>query len=644
MLEGDSLANVRRVLFALNRAGDYSLLLKQLELDFQHLKIEPVATLDDFLLSLRAGYIHLAIVDHPLGWHSYSAVLEDLRKSYPECPAVVLAPPEQGRLPEEILNGGWNDVVVKTSPESGSFSSAVHSAIKRAESKRKADRVQSRLAALLNQLNLGVFRAALEGSVLEGNAAFLRLLGMNAFAGSDALNIHEIFANREDRQRILRDMEQNGQVRDYEVQLRRMDGSLLWVSLTEALQLSPSGAHVTEGLMEDISGRKKVEEQLQKAEAKYRSLVEKVPGIVYLAEFGTEGRWHYVSPQIQSILGFSVNEWLQDPRLWLQQVHPADRAAVIAEDQRTHLTGSHFVQEYRMLTRDEKVIWLRDEGKLVVNEEGIPMIQGVMLDITERKESDLAREGLEHQLRLVQKFEAIGQLAGGIAHDFNNTLMAIIGHSELMLMKMPPDDPLRSSVFEILKASEKSAATVRQLLAFSRRQMMMPEVLDLNRVLTNLDGMIRNLAPKQIEIKYYLADDLGRVKADPSQIVQIIVCLVDNALAAMPQGGCLTLQAENVSLDGAFVKTHKGAVAGSYVMLSVKDTGLGMNEEVQLHLFEPFFTTKEVGKGTGLGLASVYGIVKQSGGYIEMTSSTGSGTTFRIYLPRLNVEVSQLNP
>jgi len=635
------LSNARRVLFVLDSVGHYPSLLGQLGRDFPQLKIETVATQDDLLLALRGGYIHLALIDHPLRWNQYPEILEDLRKANPECPVVLLMPPDQERVPEDILNSGWNDVVVKSSPESGSFYSAVHSAIKRADSKRKADRVQNRLAALLNQLNLGVFRAALEGSVLEVNAAFLRLLGMNAFAGSGALNIHDIFANREDRRRILKEMEQNGQVRDYQVQLRRVDGTLLWVSLTEALQFSPSGAHVTEGLIEDISARKKVEEELQKAESKYRSLVEKVPGIVYLAEFGPEGPWHYVSPQIQSMLGFSVSEWLKDPALWLRQLHPMDRKTVLAENERTHVTGSNFLQEYRLITRHEKVIWVRDERKLVLDEKGLPMLQGVMLDVTERKEAELAQERLEHQLRLAQKFEAIGQLAGGVAHDFNNTLMAIIGHGELMLMKMAPHDPLRNSVFEILKASEKSAATVRQLLAFSRRQMMMPEILDLNRVLTNVNGMLHHLTMEQIEIVQDHAPDLGRVRADPGQIVQIIVCLADNATEAMPQGGRLTLQTENVALGEKFEKSHKGALAGSYVMLAVTDTGCGMNEEIQSHLFEPFFTTKEVGKGTGLGLASVYGIVKQSGGYIEVISAPGQGSTFRIFFPRVYEETTK---
>ena len=635
------MSNARRVLFVLDSVGHYPSLLGQLGRDFPQLKIETVATQDDLLLALRGGYIHLALIDHPLRWNQYPEILEDLRKANPECPVVLLMPPDQERVPEDILNSGWNDVVVKSSPESGSFYSAVHSAIKRADSKRKADRVQNRLAALLNQLNLGVFRAALEGSVLEVNAAFLRLLGMNAFAGSGALNIHDIFANREDRRRILKEMEQNGQVRDYQVQLRRVDGTLLWVSLTEALQFSPSGAHVTEGLIEDISARKKVEEELQKAESKYRSLVEKVPGIVYLAEFGPEGPWHYVSPQIQSMLGFSVSEWLKDPALWLRQLHPMDRKTVLAENERTHVTGSNFLQEYRLITRHEKVIWVRDERKLVLDEKGLPMLQGVMLDVTERKEAELAQERLEHQLRLAQKFEAIGQLAGGVAHDFNNTLMAIIGHGELMLMKMAPHDPLRNSVFEILKASEKSAATVRQLLAFSRRQMMMPEILDLNRVLTNVNGMLHHLTMEQIEIVQDHAPDLGRVRADPGQIVQIIVCLADNATEAMPQGGRLTLQTENVALGEKFEKSHKGALAGSYVMLAVTDTGCGMNEEIQSHLFEPFFTTKEVGKGTGLGLASVYGIVKQSGGYIEVISAPGQGSTFRIFFPRVYEETTK---
>src|SRR5881396_2452491 len=267
------------------------------------------------------------------------------------------------------------------------------------------------------------------------------------------------------------------------------------------------------------------------------------------------------------------------------------------------------------------VVGFIEDGHLV-------RVWGTQRDVTDQRH-------LEEQFRQSQKMEAVGQLAGGIAHDFNNLLTAILGNTQLLLRELPPGDSMHGDVEEIRKASERAASLTRQLLAYSRRQMLQPEVLDLNVVMAEMDKMLRRLIGEHIDLVAVFAPDLGRVRADPNQIEQVIVNLAVNARDAMPDGGKLTIATANVDLDETFAQAHLGSVPGSYAMLAVTDTGVGMDATVRAHLFEPFFTTKEVGKGTGLGLATVYGIVKQSGGYISVYSEPGHGSSFKIYLPRI---------
>ena len=252
----------------------------------------------------------------------------------------------------------------------------------------------------------------------------------------------------------------------------------------------------------------------------------------------------------------------------------------------------------------------------------------------------------EEQLRQTQKMEAVGRLAGGVAHDFNNLLMVMRGYGELMFNRLDANDPLRRNAEEIQKAAERATALTQQLLAFSRKQVLQPKVLDLNAVVTDVEKMLRRLIGEDIKLAAVLDLALGWVKADPGQIEQIILNLAVNARDAMPQGGRLTLKTANVTLDQAYVRQHVGATPGPYVLLAVSDSGVGMDAETQSHIFEPFFTTKGVDKGTGLGLSTVYGIVKQSGGYIWVESAPGRGTTFEIYLPLVEEAVAgeELHP
>jgi len=367
--------------------------------------------------------------------------------------------------------------------------------------------------------------------------------------------------------------------------------------------------------------------QLRDAEYRYRTLVERLPAITYIAELGADGPWHYVSPQIESILGYSPKEWLADPMSWMNHVHAEDRPIAMAAEQRFQETHHLFRAEYRMIARDGRVLWFRDEAVMLrETKEHRLLMQGVLYDITEHRR-------LEEQLRHSQKMEAVGQLAGGVAHDFNNLLMLIQAHNEHLCAHLVPGDPAHKDALEIERAVIRATSLTRQLLAFGRKQILHARVLDLNKVLTDVVKMLDRLIPNNIELKTLRATSLGLVKADSSQIEQIVLNLAVNARDAMPEGGSLILETRNIDADEAYVRLRETVPLGKYVMLTVTDTGTGMDRATQDRIFEPFFTTKEPGKGTGLGLATVYGVLQQMGGAIWVNSKPGKGTSFEIYLP-----------
>ena len=414
------------------------------------------------------------------------------------------------------------------------------------------------------------------------------------------------------------------------IDLHRPDGSELPVEMTIAAL--PDNGVVC--ISRDVSARRDAERARAQAETKYRMLVEQVAAISYIAELGVYGEWLYVSPQIETMFGFTAEEWLAGSRNWIQHIHSEDHPVVEAAEEASK-RGERFQAEYRIIRKDGRVIWVSDTAVVVAGSNAHPLMEGIIVDITERKH-------LESQLQQARRMEAIGRLAGGIAHDFNNLLTIIKGYTEMALKRPKVPAEVHADVERIDDASERASSLVRQLLAFSRRQMMQPKVIDLNSIVMGLDKLLRRLMDEGIEMRTMPGKDLGTIKADPAQIEQVIMNLVVNARDAMPKGGRLTVETSNVELDEAYASEHVTVKPGRYVRLAVSDTGLGMSAETVAHIFEPFYTTKESGRGTGLGLSTVYGIVKQSGGYIWVYSEPGKGSTFKVYLPRVDQPVEHV--
>jgi len=534
------------------------------------------------------------------------------------------------------------------------------------------------------------------------------------------------------------------------------DGRQVWL-IINASPLYDSTGRVQNVvvIITDVTEQVITQRALEDRTRQYHMLVERVPAVVYLSAMDASGTTLYISPQIERLLGYTPDEWLADPELWIKRLHPDDRDRVLAAFDRFIRSGEPFACEYRSLARDGRVVWVYEEAvALPPQDDAPPLHQGIVVDITARKEAEEAlreaeeryrsiiqnavvgifrstltgrfitvnpamarlfgyespeqfiesvtdiarqlyldpaqrsemielvcrdagmhrfeaefrrrdggvftgqldlrlvrdeggeplylegflddvteRKRLEAQLRQGQKMEAMGRLAGGVAHDFNNLLTAILGYSDLILRRLDAHDPLKPEVLEIRKAAEQAAALTGQLLAFSRKQILQPRVINLNDVVRRVERMLQRLIGEHIELVLDLDPALGVIRADPAQMEQVVVNLAINARDAMPRGGRLVIRTGTAQLDQSFIREHLGAQTGIYATLTVSDSGEGMDGETMSHLFEPFFTTKEQGCGTGLGLATVYGIVKQSEGYIWVDSEPGHGTTFTIYLP-----------
>jgi len=503
------------------------------------------------------------------------------------------------------------------------------------EDLRKSELKYRELANLLPQT---IFEIDTEGNITFTNKSGLETFGYTLEDLYHGLNAFQMFIP-EERDRLNNDIQtvlKEGYLGNKEYTVLRKDGSTFPAIIFASSILHNNKPEGIRGIVIDITERKKAEEDLRKSEKKYRLVVNNAKEIIVVAQ---DGFVKFANQKTMEFTGYSDKELKSKP--FIEFIHPDDRAMVY-DNYLKRLNEEDVPETYSFRTIDHKgeVKWLQISA-IHTTWENKPATLNFLIDITEQKKAEKDLLEREKQLNQAQKMEAIGKLTGGVAHDFNNILTVIIGFSDYLLMHYKNDKHLILYINNIKEAGNRAASLTHQLLAFSRKQILQPKVVNLNTIISNIKKMVGRLIGEDIELIIYLDPSLENAKLDIHQIEQVIMNLAVNARDAMPKGGKLTIETKNVFLDEEYTKNHIPTKPGPYVMLTISDNGIGMDTETQDHIFEPFYTTKE-GKGIGLGLATVYGIVKQSDGYIWVYSGPSKGTTFKIYFPRDKTKVEAI--
>ena len=484
---------------------------------------------------------------------------------------------------------------------------------------------ERRYRQLYTGVPVGLYRAAPDGQLLDVNPALVQMFGYPDRHTLMAVNARDFYVDPEDRDRWQARLRKETLVREYDVRMRRYDGSIFWGRDTarEVLGRDDVVRYYT-GVLEDITARKEAEEELREANEKLQAVFEAAP--VALMALDPDGKVRSWNAGAERMFGWSENEVLGRTPPFVPEAKNEEFRSLMKR-----VVGGESIigVEVQRQRRDGTPIDCNGYAAPLYSADGkVSGSMTIMVDVTERRD-------LEARLAQSQKMESIGRLAGGVAHDFNNLLTVILGNCELVLGDIPDDSRQRADIEDIRNAANHAAALTRQLLAFSRRQILQPKVLSLNTVLTEMMDMLSRIIGEDIELVTELDPALENTKADPVEMGQVLMNLAVNARDAMPEGGRLSIRTENIDVLPDAAADDDTIRPGGYVALSIGDTGLGMDEDTLSRIFEPFFTTKQKGKGTGLGLSTVYGIVKQSGGYVSVDSAPGKGTTFKIFLPEL---------
>jgi PAS domain S-box-containing protein len=500
---------------------------------------------------------------------------------------------------------------------------------------RKAEQAlrasEERYRELVDFSPMGIFETTPGGRFLSANAAFASLLGYSSPQEVLALRAEDLYFDTSERDRVLRERDRllhardpSGRIQAFETRLKRKDGLPVWVRGDVRGVFDADGQiQRFDAFVVDVTEQRYALDALRASEERYRVLMDRAQDAIHVVD--PNGIVLEANQAAERLTGRTKAEIVG--RSFLDFVAPQEREEVGKRFEASFLRGGTQGEATRVVRPDGTTVDIEISAS-VIEIGGRPLVLAILRDISEQN-------ALAEQLRLSQKMEAVGQLAGGVAHDFNNLLTAILGYSQLLGKDLREQPQQFAAIEEIRKAGERAAGLTRQLLAFSRKQMLEPKVLDLNEIVHRIHEMLSRLIGEDIEIVMNLDPALGSVRADAGQIEQVIMNLAVNARDAMPKGGRLSIETANVDLDDSYVQTHVHVQPGPYVMLAISDTGLGMDEATRQRIFEPFFTTKEKGRGTGLGLSTAYGIVKQSGGYIWVYTEPGTGTTFKIYLPRV---------
>ncbi|HEV2350215.1 MAG TPA: response regulator [Terriglobia bacterium] len=622
-----------RVLIVEDQPADAELAIAWLKRAGYSLSFEIVETLEQFKDRIERSTFDLILSDHNLRTWTGTDVLECLGKSGKEVPFIVVTGTLGDEAAVEYIKQGAADYVLKHRLER--LPVAVGRALREKAQCEESARLQEAVFAgkrewelTFDQVPDAVFLLDEYGCVRRANRAAAEVLSMDfkQMIGQPWYEmIHGLGESRPDDPHLQEVLDMGEGLRK-DIGLPRL-GKVFEV-VSSPLRDSAGGLCGAVVVMRDVTERRRGEEAL----VRLRKAVDASGEVVFMTD--PTGVFTFVNPEFTRLYGYSEEEVVGKvtPRVLKSGRRSAEE---YANFWKTILENRGIKEEVSNKTKDGRLVDAENSVNSILDEQGdIKGYLAIQRDITERKR-------LLEQLRQSQKMDAIGQLAGGVAHDFNNLLTIISGYGELVSSGLGPDHPHQGHVKEIQQAADRASGLTRQLLAFGRRQVLAPQILDLNAVLSNIDKMLHRLIGEDIEMETLAAVELGRVKADAGQIEQIIMNLAVNARDAMPTGGKLNIETANVILDETYAQGHISVKPGSYVMLAVSDNGYGMDAETQARIFEPFFTTKALGKGTGLGLATVYGIVKQSGGHIWVYSEPGKGSTFKIYFPRVEGTVSR---
>ena len=526
--------------------------------------------------------------------------------------------------------------------EKNAYLASVHDITERKRAEEALRKSEEKYRTILETIEEGYFEVDIAGNFTFFNDSLSRLLG---YSRDEMMGMNNRqYTDKENAQKLYQAFNKvyrTGEpTKGFDWEIIRKDGTKRYIETSVSLIKNSSGQPIGfRGVVRDITERKRTEEALKESEERYRTAIESSNDGVSI----TKGDLHlFVNRKYLEIFGYNHLEEIvgKPPSI---TVHPDEKDRVM-EIARKRQAGEDVPSKYEFkgIRKDGDIIYIEVSAtKTIYRGEAVSL--AYLRDITQRKRAEEEMAAVQEQFRQSQKMEAIGQLAGGIAHDFNNLLTVIKGYSQIASMELKEGDPLKERIELIKRAADRAADLTRQLLAFSRRQILEFKVIDLNTALRNLEKMLRRVIGEDIELVIHLPEDLGGVKTDPGQIEQVIMNLTVNAKDAMPSGGKLTIETANVELDEEYARNHVAVKTGGYVMLAVSDTGMGMTPEVRNRVFEPFFTTKEEGKGTGLGLSTVYGIVKQSGGNIWVYSELGKGTTFKMYFPRVDEPLDEIS-